>query len=243
MIRSGSDLPTSKAALASLFWIGLQSGCFLIGYDGLSGAPDKDASGPDSTEHDGSTGTWERDGALGVSEGGTDDPLADAGDSGSGTDGDADSSVGDGDVWWTGIPPETKCGGLPGACSQTCKTGTGPCVFACDSLGACGSTCEAYTKCRATCDGLTVCSHTCGMGADSSYESKGTQTTATCEAGSTCDVTCPGNGTCSLTCSPGASCTFRCSGIACNMGCTGVKLTCADGSLVCDRKCPESAGP
>jgi hypothetical protein len=240
----------ASTRLALLLWVSSQSGCFLLGYDGLGKVPGKDASPSDSSGEDSGLDGLLRDGSLGGdterNDSGTGDgdaalgpdpvPSLDAGaDSGANAgDGDNEEAFG----WWTGLPVE-KCKALAGtACSQTCMAGQGPCIFDCNAIASCGATCSAYTKCRATCSSVGACGHTCAAGADCSYEGKASQTTVSCDYGSTCDVTCPGTVMCNVNCVAGASCLLKCAGVACALNCSGVYLTCPDGTRVCDRPCP-----
>jgi hypothetical protein len=228
-----------------LLWASLQSGCFLLGYDGLGKTLDNDASADDSLG-DAGTGGALRDGSLGQggadSGGDGDDSSALDGGEGpdSGSNGDGDDAGSNDDAWWKETEPAVPCKGLIGstACSQNCPATEDQCVFDCDVIGTCSTSCQAYTRCRSTCSSFASCGLTCASYADCSFESDATQVSATCEYGSSCDVTCPGNVLCDVTCKPGASCALHCKGV-CNMNCTGVKRQCEDQSWVCDTKCPE----
>lgn len=237
--------PLPVARLAPLVWASAQSGCFLLGYDGLATTPDSGFERGDAGDGDGS-GQLMRDGSVGGDDVGVGKDSGLSEDSGSGTDGpgsdageDAGSDAPPPYGWWEGFAPNTMCGGVPGAaCNQTCAAGSQRCVLDCNVLAACSSTCASYTTCRSTCSG-TSCTHTCAAYANCSYESKASQTIAKCASGSTCDITCTNAATCNLDCLPGASCLFRCEGLTCNPSCSGVKLTCEDGTVVCDRACPK----
>lgn len=234
--------PIPLARLALTVWASSQTGCFLLGYEGLG----KTADGG-SGFGDGGDGSAQltRDGAVGDDAGSVDSGLTNPSHPDSGLGGSTGDAGADGGSdapssgWWDGITPITKCSGLIGsaACNQTCTAAENHCVYHCDAA-SCGSSCAAFSICRSTCSGLS-CGHTCASKAECSYEADATQNTAICATGSICDVTCKSGGTCSLTCAAGASCLFRCKALTCNDECTGVRLECDDGSVVCDRPCPK----
>jgi len=240
-------LPTFVKRLTLLLWASSQPACFLLGYEGLGVAPDAGAS-PSPEQQDASVGPV-ADGALGDGDAGDlDASSTDAGLSDGGTiSQDAATADAGGPLqygWWDGMAPSKACSGVPGAaCSQTCATGQGPCVFECNVIAACTSICEYGTSCHAECGSLASCTHSCTNGADCWFEAKSSSANVSCEFGSTCDVTCPGNIMCNVDCNVGASCILHCNGVACGMNCHGgAKASCPDGSAVCDHPCPTQAG-
>lgn len=202
------------------------------GKDSVDAGEGKDAGGDDPD-----AGTGISDAGGGAPDAGT--SISDAGggtpDAGTGIP-DAGGDPGD-DPWWENVPPILPCQSTY-ACSQSCTSTLSPCVFECDAW-SCLPSCQANTQCHATCGSGASCVGNCGAGAECVQVCRGVQCSTTCTAGSNCDLDCGGAASCVLTCEQGARCLARCgSALDCEMNCKGVQMSCANGTIACDRACP-----
>jgi hypothetical protein len=233
---------------------GLQSGCFLLGYDGLGPLIDRDA-GPVDAGRRGDGG----DSSLDAGEDWLDasGPSLDAGDADSAVAAsDAQVPVDAGPPWWDSVEPIKACVLPLPTCMQQCTFVDGRCLFEC-SASTCSSNCAALTQCRAECSGTNcenycysnadcsvacsakTCDNTCAANADCQVDCTKAGNCATqCLAGSSCEADCRGSAQCSMNCANTAQCLLYCGALTCGLTCVGERRECPGGVFTCNRECP-----
>ena len=118
----------------------------------------------------------------------------------------------------TATPPSRRSGGALGTTARDEEAwcgGGGDCDFECDSrcdMACTGGRCniEVKPKARVACAGSGECALWCE---------------------DDCSIKCPGKASCIVYCKPGKRCTIDL--------CPSTAKQCANGTVVCDRKCPE----
>ena len=103
----------------------------------------------------------------------------------------------------------------------------------------CGPSCGSGAACNVNCN-----SNTCNLGCagcNGQFHCSGTpdDCAVACTHGAICDVTCDSDN-CSLQCTGGSECTLTCGDRtkSCDIQCDGVKKTCNDRVVTCNRDCP-----
>lgn len=129
----------------------------------------------------------------------------------------------------------TPCAGLACATPMQCAS-EGACDVKCPGGELCAIQCGAATDCKPSCKNST-----CSVACDTSAHCH-----PTCEGHADCEITCAGGEACrDITCKDDARCLLRCESADCDMRCQREmdRKVCADGVIVCNRGCPEGAGP